>query len=94
MFCCQTTFDYILKINSSTFKQDFNDILSNFKDNLKSNKLKLSSENKLTDFNRTCIYLSQLSRKTFNQLYACYKIDFEMFDYFSNLYLKNCIKKM
>ncbi|KAF7993393.1 hypothetical protein HCN44_007896 [Aphidius gifuensis] len=91
---CQMTFDYILKIDSSIFKQDFNYILSNFKDNLKLNKLKLLSENKSTDFNRTCIYLSQLSKKIFNQLYARYKFDFEMFDYSSNLYLENCIKKI
>lgn len=90
---CQMRFDYILKIDSPTFEQDFNNLVSSFKNNIKTPRLEILSKSRdgSTNFNQTCIYLSQLSKPIFNQLYTRYKIDFEMFNYLPDSYA-SCIK--
>lgn len=86
---CQVRYDYVMRLEKSTSKQlDY--IFSAM--NLDRERIHLPrlQENRggLTNFPRSCSYFKKLSRETIMKLYQRYQIDFEMFDYSIDNYLK------
>ncbi|XP_043284079.1 carbohydrate sulfotransferase 11-like isoform X1 [Venturia canescens] len=88
---CNVNFDYILNLDNYTI----NDVTYIFKrlqlDEKRAYLPKIqSSRGGKSDFARTCEYFNELSRTLVIRLYERYKIDFEMFGYRHEDYVKCC----
>lgn len=85
---CEIDYNFILKLDNHSPKE-----LEYISSKLNVQKESLQNHQATTDFHRTCKYFQKLSCGTILQLYEKYKIDFEMFDYKVEKYLKCCNKK-
>ncbi|XP_032663147.1 carbohydrate sulfotransferase 11-like [Odontomachus brunneus] len=90
---CDVNYNFILKLDNYTLGQ-INYILSKLK--LDRNKIYLSTlqrtRNGLTDFNTSCKYFRNLTTDMVIRLYKRYKVDFDMFNYKPDKYLR-CAKR-